>query len=30
MNIAAVWRLPVVYFCENNGYAVSVRRATAL
>ena len=25
LNLAAVWRLPVVYFCENNGYAVSVR-----
>jgi TPP-dependent pyruvate/acetoin dehydrogenase alpha subunit len=25
MNLAAVWRLPVVFFCENNGWAVSVR-----
>jgi pyruvate dehydrogenase E1 component alpha subunit len=25
MNLAGVWRLPVIYFCENNGYAVSVR-----
>ncbi|HLK44558.1 MAG TPA: thiamine pyrophosphate-dependent enzyme, partial [Acidimicrobiales bacterium] len=25
MNLAGAWRLPVIYFCENNGYAVSVR-----
>lgn len=22
LNLAAVWRLPVVFFCENNGYAI--------
>ncbi|CEP69144.1 Dehydrogenase, E1 component [Moorella glycerini] len=24
LNLAAVWRLPVVYICENNGYGISV------
>jgi pyruvate dehydrogenase E1 component alpha subunit len=27
MNLASVWRLPVVFVCENNGYAISQRQS---
>lgn len=31
LNMAAVWKLPVVFFCENNGYGVStaIQRITS-
>ncbi|MDN5344282.1 MAG: acetoin:2,6-dichlorophenolindophenol oxidoreductase subunit alpha [Clostridia bacterium] len=27
LNLAALWRLPVVYVCENNGYGISVAQS---
>lgn len=30
MNMASIWHLPVIYFCENNGYAVSVTSDDAI
>ena len=30
MNLAAVWKLPVVFFCENNGYASTTAIGRAL
>lgn len=30
LNLAAVWRLPIVYVCQNNGWAISQRAETYL
>ncbi len=30
MNVAALWKLPLVFVCDNNGWSVSTPRAAAL
>lgn len=30
MNLAVIWNLPLVFACENNGYAVTLRADTAI
>jgi TPP-dependent pyruvate/acetoin dehydrogenase alpha subunit len=30
MNLASIWKLPIVFICENNGYAVTVAASYSL
>lgn len=30
MNLAAIWQLPVIFLCENNGFAVSTRASDVI